>query len=447
MDKKMLYFIEAIANEKSLSKQDVCEAIEFSLAGAVRKAQASEIAVRVDLDPGTGNYNAFRTWLVVDPDNMKFIEVDGESIQEDFNPNTMVSLEEARKENENINLDGFLEEPIETVNFSRISAQTAKQVIFQKLREFTRRKVAEKFENRIGEIIHTTVKRNDHGRIILDLEDNVEGILMHDQQIPTENYNAGKRFRAYLYEVGLDNRAPQIYLSRAMPAMVEELLRMEVPEIADSVIEIRSVAREPGERAKVAVFTGDPHLDPVGSCVGIRGARVQAVSNELSGERIDIVIWDASPAQFVMNALAPATISSLSVDEDKRTMSVSVAEDSLAKAIGRGGQNVRLASELTGWNLNVISEKQMAEQTEIEDANIIKIFVDNLKISTKQASVLIAANISNIEEIAFMPEEELLALKDFDDATMVEAIKSKANDAMLMDLLEDGSDENENGKN
>ena len=436
MNKELLFFIEAIANEKALSKQDVATAVEEALASAIRKTHPQEIDVLVNLDQKTGDYDAFRIWRVVDPENMPEIDIDEQLQPLEFDELTMISLEKAQRLDSSFSLNDYVKEPIAKVDFGRIGAQTAKHVIFQKLREISRRKIAEQFEAKIGEILHTTVKRLDRDRVILDLGDNIEGQLMPSQKIASESYSVGRRVRAYLYEVSVHHRTPQIYLSRTSPAMIEELMRMEIPEIADGVIEVRAVARDPGERAKVAVFTGDPHLDPVGACVGIRGTRINAISSELMGERIDVIVWDSNPAQFVMKSLASEKITSISIDESNRTMNVGVAEEALAQVIGRNGQNVRLASELTGWNLNVMSSSEMDQKALENQGTIINELMTILEIDESIAKALAEANITSVEEIAFLPEEELLALPGF-TKDGVDDLRMKANDAMLMSMLDE----------
>lgn len=434
MNKEMLFFVEAVANEKGLDKQDIIGVLEEALASAVAKSQPGEIRVRVNLDSVTGDYQAFREWVVVDPNNMPMIEMDEKLVQQEFNPQVMVSLSEAKESDLGVEIGDVLEEKLEHLDFGRISIQAAKQVMLQKIRESTRRKIVEQFESRIGEIFHITIKRLFKGQVLIDLGDNVEGIIPRAHQIPGEIYSSGKRMRVYLYEVGMGGRSPQLFFSRAVPALLEELFKLEVPEIADGVIEIRSVARDPGERAKIAVYTGDPHLDAVGSCVGVRGTRIHAVINELFNEKIDVVIWHENPAEFVLNALSPAEIETVSVDEDKRSMDISVKEDFLAQVIGRNGQNVRLASQLTGWELNVMSEQEMENKKNQEQSKCITLFVELLSVSEEVAKALVKAGINNIEEIAYMSEDELLAVDGLNQK-LSEKIRSAANDQILLGLL------------
>lgn len=432
----MLFFVEAVANEKGLPKQEIINVLEEALASAIVKSQSEEMQVRVSLDSVTGEYKAFREWSVVDTNDMPMIEMGEELVEQEFNPNTMVALHEARESDQEVEIGDVLQESIGEVDFGRISAQVAKQVMLQKIRESSRRKIVEQFENRIGEIFHVTIKRLYKGQIIVDIGDNLEGIIPRAHQIPSELYSSGKRMRVYLYEVGIGGRNPQLLFSRAIPALLEELFKLEVPEVADGIIEIRSVARDPGERAKVAVYTGDPHLDPVGSCVGVRGTRIHAVTNELSNERIDVVIWNENPAEFVLNALAPAEIEAVSVDEDKRSMDISVKEEFLPQVIGRNGQNVRLASQLTGWDLNVMSEQEMEAKKTQEYSILVALFIESLSVSESVAKSLVDAGISSIEEIAYIDEEELIAIKGI-DKDLSEQIRSAANDYILLDLLND----------
>jgi N utilization substance protein A len=437
--KEMLFFVEAVANEKGLPKQDIFSVLEDALASAIVKSQPEEMQIRVSLDPLTGDYEAFREWVVVDPNNMPTIEQDDVLTQQEFNSQLMISLDEARESDPEVQLGEVLEEPMNEVDFGRISIQIAKQVMFQKIREFSRRKIVEQYESRIGEIFHVTIKRIFKGQVVLDLGENTEGVIPRAHQIPNEQYSPGRRLRVYLYEVGVGGHSPQLYFSRSMPALLEELFKLEVPEIADGIIEIRAVARDPGERAKIAVYTGDPHLDPVGSCVGVRGTRIHAVTNELSNERIDIIVWNDNPAELVLNALAPAEVVAISVDEDKRSMDISVQEDLLPQAIGRSGQNVRLASQLTGWDLNVMSEKDMEIKKSSEQNKLLKLFTNSLDISEDNAKAIIKAGVSSIEEIAYMSEDELSAIKGL-DSEICEQIRNTANDQILLGLLS-GDDE------
>ena len=436
----MLFFVEAVANEKGLPKQDVFDVLEEALASAVSKSQTEEMQVRVNLDSVTGDFQAYREWTVVDPDDMPMLEENDELVQQEFNPQIMIAISEAQESDADIEVGNVLEERIEDVDFGRISVQVAKQVLFQKIRESSRRKIVEQYENRIGEIFHATVKRLFKGQVIIDVGDNVEGIIPRAHQIPGEIYSPGKRLRAYLYEVGMGGRVPQLFYSRSMPALLEELFKLEVPEVADGIIEIRSVARDPGERAKVAVYTGDPHLDPVGSCVGVRGTRIHAITNELSNEKIDIVIWNENPAEFVLNALAPAEVEAISVDEDKRSMDISVKEEFLPQVIGRSGQNVRLASQLTGWDLNVMSEQDMENKKSKEQGNLVNLFVESLSVTEEIAKIIINAGVSSLEEIVYMSEEEWFAIDGLDKKTG-KKIRNVANDQILLGLLNESQSE------
>ncbi|MFK8067029.1 MAG: transcription termination factor NusA, partial [Gammaproteobacteria bacterium] len=352
MSKEILTVVDVVSNEKGVSREVIFEALEEALAAATRKFHKADLAVRVSIDRTTGDYEAFRRWEVIDGD-APVINEEGEV--DEFAPEREVFFEDIVKEKPELKLGDFIEEPIEAAEFGRIAAQTAKQVIVQKVREAERAQVVEAYKDRVGELIMGTVKRVDRGNIILDLGGNAEAFIPREDVISRESVRSGDRLRGYLKEVRFEKRGPQLFVSRTANELLIELFKLEVPEIGENLIEILGASRDPGLRAKIAVRSEDPRTDPVGACVGMRGSRVQAVSNELGGERVDIILWNDNPAQFVINAMAPAEVVSIIVDEDSHSMDVAVVEDQLSQAIGRGGQNVRLASQLTGWQINVMT--------------------------------------------------------------------------------------------
>ncbi|MEW8498807.1 MAG: transcription termination factor NusA, partial [Candidatus Thiodiazotropha taylori] len=354
MSKEILLVVDAVSNEKDVAKSIIFEAIEAALASATRKRNGDDILVRVAIDRASGDYDTFRRWEVVE--NYAEDEPDA--------PLRQIILDAAREEDPDIQIGDFVEEPIASIEFGRIAAQAAKQVIVQKVREAERAKVVEAFRGREGELVTGVVKRIDRGNIFMDLGGNAEAFIGREHMIPKESIRVGDRIRGYLYEVRSEPRGPQLFISRTMPELLIELFKLEVPEVGEGLIEIRSAARDPGLRAKIAVKALDQRIDPVGACVGMRGSRVQAVSNELNGERVDIILWNDNPAQFVINAMSPADVVSIVVDEDTHAMDVAVSEENLSQAIGRGGQNVRLASQLTGGELNVMDEAQASEKSD-----------------------------------------------------------------------------------
>jgi N utilization substance protein A len=428
MNKEILLVAEAVSNEKGVPKEIIFEALEAALAMATRKLNGGEMDVRVEIDRKTGDNQAFRRWEVVD---MKTF--DNPEIPE-FEEARQISLEDAKKQNPDVELGDFLEEPMEPVEFGRIAAQVAKQVIVQKVREAERKKIVEQFQARIGELIIGTVKRVTREAVTLDLGDNVEALLLRQEMLPREAMRVSDRVRTYLYDVHEERRGPQLFVSRTRPEMLMKLFEIEVPEIAEQVIQIKSAARDPGVRAKIAVKTNDGRIDPVGACVGMRGARVQAVSAELGGERIDIVVWDDNPVQFVINAMAPAEVASIVVDEDKHTMDVAVAEDQLSQAIGRNGQNVRLASGLTGWELNVMTEHEATKKTQEEAQGLVQLFVEQLEVDEDLASVLVQEGFTSLEEVAYVPVQELADIEDFDE-DLANALRERARDRLLTQAI------------
>lgn len=417
MNKEILLVAEAVSNEKDVPKAVIFEAIEVALATATKKRYDEEADIRVVIDRATGDYETWRRWLVVSNDEVPAL-------------GTELTLEEALEIDPNLKPGDVWEEQVESVAFGRIAAQTAKQVIVQKVREAERAKVVEQYQDRKGELVAGTVKKVTRDNIIVDLGNNAEALLPRENLIPRESFRMGDRVRAVLQEVRSEGRGPQLVLSRTSNAMLIELFSIEVPEIAEDVIEIRAAARDPGARAKIAVKTNDGRIDPVGACVGMRGSRVQAVSNELGGERVDIILWDDNPAQLVINAMAPAEVASIVIDEESHSMDVAVAEEALAMAIGRSGQNVRLASELTGWTLNVMSEDEAAEKQQTEVGAVVDMFIKHLDIDEELAEILVAEGFTSIEEVAYVPEEEMLEIEEFDEE-LVEALRSRAKDALI----------------
>ena len=431
MAKEILLVAEAVANEKGVSKAVIFDAIEAALASAARKKHDLEIDARVSIDQKTGEYETFRVWHVVDDD------------EEIEFPDQQITVTEARQQDADLNPGDRIEEKIENPGFGRIAAQAAKQVIVQKVREAEREQVYEEYANRSGELISGIVKRFDRGSVILDLGGNAEAFIPSRHMVPGESVRPGDRLRAYLYEVKQDQRGPQLFASRTVKEFLIKLFTLEVPEIDSELVDILAAARDPGRRAKIAVRANDKRTDPVGACVGMRGSRVQAVSNELAGERIDIILWDDNPAQFVINAMAPAEVHSIIVDEEKQSMDIAVEEENLSQAIGRGGQNVRLASELTGWKLNVMTIDDAEAKSDSEARELREIFTVGLDVDEDLAGILVQEGFSSIEEIAYVPEAELLAIAEFDE-DIVEELRRRARDAMLVQMIakEEALDEN-----
>ncbi|HET7174918.1 MAG TPA: transcription termination factor NusA [Gammaproteobacteria bacterium] len=422
MNKEILLVVDAVSNEKGVDKNVIFEALEAALASATRKKHGGEIDARVSINRTTGEYETFRRW-VVQPDDALLESPDRE-----------IRLMDAVDVKPEIQVGEFIEEPIESVAFGRIAAQTAKQVIVQKVREAERAQVVEAYQGRIGELVTGLVKRVERGNVYIDLGNNAEAFIPREDMIPREAVRTGDRVRGYLKEVRAEARGPQLFVSRTTPAFLIELFKLEVPEVGQGLIEIKGAARDPGSRAKVAVKSNDSRIDPVGACVGMRGSRVQAVSNELSGERVDIVPWDDNPAQFVINAMSPAEVQSITMDEEAKSMDIAVAEDNLSKAIGRGGQNVRLASQLSGWELNVMSEAQATQKTEAEAQTLQKLFMEQLDVDADVAAILVQEGFSSIEEIAYVPTAELLSIEEFDEAT-VEELRGRARDVLLTQAI------------
>ncbi len=424
MNKEILYVVDAVSNEKAVEKEIIFEAIEAALATASRKKQGRDIEVRVSIDRETGAYDTFRRWEVAE-------ELEDGGLE--F-PLKQITLEAAQIDEPEIALGDYVEEEIDSVEFGRIAAQTAKQVIVQKVREAERARVVEAFQDRVGELIMGTVKRIERGNIYLDLGDNVEGFIPREDVIPREAVRPGDRLRGFLKEVRSEARGPQLFISRTAPEFLVELFKLEVPEVGQDLIEIIAGARDPGSRAKIAVKSNDPRMDPVGACVGMRGSRVQSVTNELAGERVDIILWDDNPAQFVINAMSPAEVLSIVVDEDAHSMDVAVEDEKLSQAIGKGGQNIRMASQLTGWNLNIMSTEDMEEKSEKEGRVLVELFMEQLDVDEDVAIILAAEGFSSIEEVAYVPESEFLNIEEF-DADIVEELRGRARDALLMKAI------------
>ncbi|MCP1674745.1 N utilization substance protein A [Natronocella acetinitrilica] len=422
MSKEVLLVVDAIANEKGVDREVIVEAIEAALASATKKRHSGEIDVRIALDRRSGEHETFRRWLVLEDDAEMEL------------PEQEIYLGDARKQQPDIQVGEYIEEPMESVEFGRIGAQTARQVIFQKVREAERAMVVDAYQDRVGELVTGTVKKVDRGNIIMDLGGNAEALIPREFVIPREAYRTGDRIRGYLREVRSDARGPQLIVSRTAPEFLIELFKLEVPEVGQELIDILGAARDPGLRAKIAVRSNDPRIDPVGACVGMRGSRVQAVSNELSGERIDIILWNENPAQFVVNAMAPAEVQSIVVDEDSHSMDVAVVEDQLSQAIGRGGQNVRLASELSGWELNVMTAADAEAKSQAEAQKIIDSFMSTLGVDEEVAGILVQEGFSSLEEVAYVPVSEMLEIDEFDE-DMVEELRARARDALLTQMI------------
>lgn len=424
MNKEILLVVDAVSNEKGVEKEIIFEAIEAALASATRRRYPNEeIDVRVSIDRSSGNYDTFRRWKVFADESTEL-----------ENPDAELRMIDAVDIDPSAEPGGYVELPIESVEFGRIAAQTAKQVIVQKVREAERRKVVEEFQGRVGEMLSGVVKRVDRNGIYVDLGSNAEGFIPRENGIPREPARQQDRIKALLREVRSEPRGPQLFLTRTSPAFLIELFKLEVPEVGQGLIEILGAARDPGLRAKIAVKSNDPRIDPVGACVGMRGSRVQAVSNELAGERIDIILWDENPAQFVINAMSPADVTSIVVDEEAHSMDVAVEEEKLSQAIGRGGQNIRLASELTGWELNVMTEAAAEEKTESESRELLELFMKQLDVDEELANILLQEGFSSIEEVAYVPVAELLAIEEFDEK-IVEELRSRARDVLLTQAI------------
>lgn len=422
MSKEILLVVDAVSNEKAVPRESIFEAMETALETATKKKYEGDINVRVSIDRKTGEFDTFRRWLVVEDDHVM------------ENPYGEMSLSAAQYDEPEIELGGFVEEQIESVKFDRITTQTAKQVIVQKVREAERALIVDAYQNQIGELITGVVKKANRESVILDLGNNAEAIIYRDDMLPREVFRPGDRIRGLLYAIKPEARGAQLFVSRAKPEMLIELFRVEVPEIGEEMLEIKGAARDPGSRAKIAVKSNDKRIDPVGACVGMRGSRVQAVSGELGGERVDIVLYDDNPAQFVINAMAPAEVASIIVDEDKGTMDIAVEEGNLAMAIGRNGQNIRLASQLTGWELNVMTVDDMNEKHQAENDKVLNLFTEKLDIDEDFATMLAEEGFTSLEEIAYVPVNELLDIDGLNEE-IVDELRERAKASLTTQAL------------
>ena len=423
MGKDILLVVDSVSNEKGVPKDTIFEALELALATATKKRyEADEVDLRVSIDRETGDYDTFRCWTVIADDEEMEI------------PEAQLTLSDSLLKDPAIEIGGVWEEPVESVEFGRIAAQTAKQVIVQKVREAERALVVEAYLSRVGELVNGQVKKVTRDAVIVDLGNNAEALLPREHWIPREAFRIGDRLRALMTEVRPDTRGPQLMLSRTAAAMLVELFKIEVPEISDGIIEILRSARDPGSRAKIAVKTNDGRIDPVGACVGMRGSRVQAVSGELGNEKIDIVPWDDNIAQFAINAMSPAEVISIVVDEETKSMDLAVGEENLAQAIGRGGQNVKLASELTGWELNIMTEEAASEKQVQEATVLIEAFMKQLDVDEDVATVLVEEGFTTLEEVAFVPVEEIANVEGFDEG-IVEELRNRAKNALTTQEL------------
>ncbi len=423
MNKEILMVVDAVSNEKGVDKEVIFEALEAALASATRKKHGEEWDVRVAIDRKTGDYDTFRRWKVF-ADESNELEA----------PERELRLEDARELDPKVEPGGFVEQPMESVGFGRIAAQQAKQVIVQKVREAERAQIVDAYQDRVGQLVSGIVKRVDRNGIYVDLGSNAEGFVPRTDMIPREQAKPQDRIKAYLKEVRSEPRGPQLFLTRTAPEFLIELFKLEVPEVGQGLIQILGAARDPGVRAKIAVRSNDPRIDPVGACVGMRGSRVQAVSNEIAGERVDIIPYDEHPAQFVINAMSPAEVISIVVDEDAHSIDIAVAEEKLSQAIGRGGQNIRLASQLTGWDLNVMTESDAEAKSETEARELVQTFMKQLDVDEDVATILVQEGFSTVEEVAYVPQAELMAIEEFDE-NIVKELRNRARDVLLTQAI------------
>lgn len=420
MNRELLLLVDALSREKNVQKEVVFGAVEAALARASEKRFKENADVRVEIDRESGEYKSWRRWHVVDhPD------IEDEGYQ--------VTITDAKDRDENLNIGDYIEESLEPIEFGRIGSQAAKQVMLQAIRDAERQQILQDFLAREETLVTGTVKRIERGTVIIE-SGRIEGMISRDQLIPKENLRVGDRVRAYLMRIEPAARGPQLVLSRIAPEFIMKLFELEVPEIEEGVLEIKAAARDPGMRAKIAVKSNDPRLDPIGTCVGMRGSRVTSVTNELAGERVDIILWSPDPAPFVINALAPAEISSIVVDEEKHSMDVVVDEENLAIAIGRNGQNVRLASELTGWNLNLMGVEESQEKQKSESEQSANLFIERLDVDQDVADILVQEGFSTLEEVAYVPLAEMLEIDSFDEDTVNE-LRSRARNALLTEAI------------
>ena len=423
MSKEILMVVDAVSNEKGVEIDIIFEAIEAALASATRRKHGEDIDVRVAIDRETGEYETFRRWLVFED----------ESTELEF-PDRELRMIDAVDVDENAEPAGYVEVPMESVEFGRIAAQTAKQVIVQKVREAEREQVVEEYQEREGEMLSGIVKRVDRNGVYIDLGGNAEGFVPREHMVPREPVRPQDRIKALLTEVRSEPRGPQLFMTRTSPQVLVELFKIEVPEVGQGLIEILGSARDPGLRAKIAVKSNDNRIDAVGACVGMRGSRVQAVSNELAGERVDIILWNENAAQFVVNAMSPAEVVSIVVDEDSHSMDIAVEEDKLSQAIGRGGQNIRLASELSGWELNVMTAADAEQKSESEMKDLIALFSKQLDVDEEVSLILVQEGFSTIEEVAYVPAAELVEIEEFDE-DIVGELRSRARDVLLTQAI------------
>ena len=422
MNKEILLVVEAVSNEKGVASEVIFKAIEAALEMAAKKRAGADIDVEVVIDRKTGDYATVRRWLVIDDEQ--------QGTEEDDSGVTKLTLSAARERDPDAKVGGYVNEAVESVEFGRIAAQKAKQVIVQKVLEAERAQLISAFKERLGQLVNGVVKKVTREFVLLDLGNNAEAMLLRSEMIPHEAMRINDRVRAYLYEIRSELKGPQMMVSRTRPEMLIELFKIEVPEIGEELIEVKAAARDPGSRAKIAVKTNDGRIDPIGACVGMRGARVQAVSGELGGERVDIVLWDDNPAQLVINAMAPAEVAAIVVDEDTHAMDIAVKEEQLSQAIGRSGQNVRLASELTGWRLNVMTENQAKEKSVAEAETVLQLFKERLGVDDDIAQILAEEGFTSLEEIAYVPLQEMLEIDGFDEE-LVEVLRERAKAALL----------------
>jgi N utilization substance protein A len=424
VNKEILMVVDAVSNEKGVDKEVIFEALEAALASASRRKHGGEEwDARVAIDRKSGDYETFRRWKVFADDSTE-LEV----------PERELRLEDALDMDAKAEVGGYVEEPMESAAFGRIAAQQAKQVIVQKVREAERAQVVEAYRDRVGTLVSGVVKRIDRNGIYIDLGSNAEGFVPRTDMIPREQAKPQDRIKAFLKEVRSEPRGPQLFLTRTAPEFLIELFKLEVPEVGQGLIQILGAARDAGVRAKIAVKSNDPRIDPVGACVGMRGSRVQAVSNEIAGERVDIIPHNVNPAQFVINAMSPAEVMSVVVDEESHSMDIAVTEEKLSQAIGRGGQNIRLASQLTGWDLNVMTESDAEAKSETESKELVQNFMKQLDVDEDVATILAQEGFSTIEEIAYVPQAELAAIDEFDD-DMVKELRNRARDMLLTQAI------------
>ncbi|MGE3667055.1 MAG: transcription termination factor NusA [Steroidobacteraceae bacterium] len=423
MNKEILMVVDAVSNEKGVDKEVIFEALEAALAAATRKKHGEEWDARVAIDRKTGDYDTFRRWKVFADDSTE-LEV----------PDRELRLEDALDLDPKAEAGGFVEQPMESVAFGRIAAQQAKQVIVQKVREAERSQVIDQYKDRVNSLLSGVVKRVDRNGIYIDLGGNAEGFVPRTDMIPREQVKQQDRVKAWLKEVRPEPRGPQLFMSRTAPEFLIELFKLEVPEVGKGLIQILGAARDPGMRAKIAVRSNDPRIDPVGACVGMRGSRVQAVSNEIAGERVDIIPFNENQAQFVINAMSPAEVLSIVMDEDAHSMDIAVAEDKLSQAIGRGGQNIRLASQLTGWDLNVMTQSDAEAKSETESRVLVENFMKQLDVDEDVATILVQEGFSSVEEIAYVPQAEIASIEEFDE-DMIRELRNRARDVLLTQAI------------